>query len=126
MAEDTGALRPNYESNTDVEHKPTDIRSLNDAELSLALALVPLIGTQGSDESGIVSLRDKVIYLPDHKARLALASELVLDDVPWLAGSACAHIRSTERLLHPSIAAKVGSNIYQRTCELRCALMLIG
>ena len=83
------------------------LKPLSEAQLSLCLTLISLMGTGGGTGESAISLMDRSIYFPDSNGRMAIASELVMDDVPWLAGAACAHVRGSERMVHPSIAAQV-------------------
>lgn len=90
--------------------------TLSEHQLSLALALATLLGSESSGTAGgVVSLKDREVFLPDSTGRLALSHRLVLDDVPWNAGPVCASVRKSERLAHPNIAAKVADRLGVRS-----------
>lgn len=58
------------------------------------------------------------IYVPDQCGRLLLASELVNDDVPWMAGPEYSSVRVGVNFVHPNISSKVAEKIGVRSLRM--------
>jgi sacsin len=93
---------------------------LSDSQIDFAVSLVTQLSSEGAGGSGAASFRphDHVIYIPDHTGRLAPATDLVCDDVPWLNGTEFVSARSGLRLSHPHIAGKVAQHMGVKSLRL--------
>lgn len=114
MAIETQAISVSNEAT-----KPPAARALSEEYIDLAVSLVTYLSAEGGG-SGNDSFRplDHVIYVPDSLGRLAVSSDLVADDVPWLTGVEYNSARSGIRLCHPNISTKVAQRVGVRSLRL--------
>ena len=87
-------------------------RALSASQLALALSLVQAL----SDDT--MRVADLEVFAPDETNELALATDLVYNDAPWLAKN-----KSVEgfRFVHPKISAGVGDKVGIRSLRLLLA-----
>jgi hypothetical protein len=90
-----------------------DIIPLSDAKIDLAVSIITLLGSEGSINPNV-----HTIYIPDTQGRMAVSTELVNDDVPWLSGPEYASIRSSCRLIHKSISSSVAEKFGVKSMRL--------
>ncbi|RYH20806.1 hypothetical protein EON65_22405, partial [archaeon] len=86
---------------------------LNDALLSVAISMVVTAAS-----ASVSVLQTLMVYAPDVNGRLALANELVNDDVPWLSGEEFLTLRASSRLVHPKISSSVAEKLGVRSLRL--------
>lgn len=91
-----------------------DVTTLSETQTELALSLVSLLNS----DSGAFNSVNHGVYLPDYCNMMALSSELVIDDVPWLSGPEYSSIRSGIRFLHSNIAASFATKAGVRSLRL--------
>jgi hypothetical protein len=85
--------------------------------IELAVSLVTLLATDTFWHQGGQSVVGQ-IYVPDQSGRLLLASELVNDDVPWMAGPEYSSVRVGVCFVHPNISSKVAEKIGVRSLRM--------
>ncbi len=92
----------------------THVTPLSKSQLELCISLVQRLSDLSSE------LRDSDIWVPDETAKMAIATELSYDDIPWLITSG----RSQDkiRLVHPTISAGTGGKLGVRS--LRMSLVM--
>lgn len=84
--------------------------ALSDTLIDMAVSLVTLLSSEGGGGGSFRPL-DHTIYVPDHVGKLATASSLVTDDVPWMNGAEYSSTRAGIRLCHPNISSQVAGRI---------------
>jgi hypothetical protein len=106
MAEDTGAIQ-NINKLNEKQSLP-----LSDTNIDIAVSIVTLLSIDCGDISS------HSVYLPDSSGRLVLSTELVNDDVPWMAGPEYASIRVGCQLIHPNISSLVANKMGVKSLRL--------
>jgi sacsin len=91
-----------------------NVIALSESQTDLALSLVSLLNS----DSGAFNSVNHGVYLPDYCNKMALSTELVIDDVPWLSGPEYSSIRSGIRFLHSNVAASFASKAGVRSLRL--------
>lgn len=86
---------------------------LSDANIDLAVSLVTLLSSEGSVDAAV-----QAIYVPDNTGRLALSTDLINDDVPWMSGPEYAGVRAGCRLIHPNISSLVAERMGVKSLRL--------
>jgi sacsin len=104
---------------TNVDDETKDTTPLSPSQLELALLLVQVL----SDDT--MRVGDLEIYAPDEHGCLALTTDLVYNDAPWLAKEGIASNNSGEsselKLIHPKISAGVGEKVGVKSLRLLLA-----
>jgi sacsin len=91
-----------------------NVAALSENQTELALSLVSLLNS----DSGAFNSVNHGVYLPDYCNKMAMSTELVIDDVPWLSGPEYSSIRSGIRFLHSNVAASFASKAGVRSLRL--------
>ena len=103
MAAETGVLGGGLGAEAGAGGKASPShQSLDTTRLELALAMVQTL----SDDA--MRVTDLEIYAPDDSGVLALSTDLVYDDAPWLSKQTMA---SEIRFVHPKISSTVGDKV---------------
>jgi sacsin len=90
-----------------------DVIPLSDTRIDLAVSIITLLGSEGSINPEVHS-----VYVPDTLGRLAISTDLVNDDVPWLSGPEYASVRARCRLIHKSISSAVAEKFGVKSLRL--------
>ena len=100
-------------SKADISEESAKQVPLSDALIDMAVALVTLLSAEGGGvgDNGNFCASNHSIYVPDHSGKLAVATELVSDDVPWMNGTEYTSTRAGIRFCHPHISSKVANRI---------------
>jgi sacsin len=116
LADDTGASALSSTQNSSQSTKQAagaNVAPLSDASVDLAVSLVTMLSAEGS-----INPHVHTIYAPDSTGRLAISTELVNDDVPWLSGPEYASTRVGCRLIHPNISSLVAEKLGVKSLRL--------